>query len=161
MNPDNRIWFLIALRQLACLTGPDPRTEQNPYHFHGTPKRVRIVSENAGYGPVPPPDEEVEQRLTISDTGGVLFATCTCNADGSSKKAREKRRKIDPAAAKTVLDAFAAVFQRGYNEGETYRFSGSLKATNFSKCRLSDLVRETVGMGDLFVMDDCPDPEEN
>ncbi len=116
LNSENRIWFLIALHQLACLTGPDPRTEQDPYHFHGTLKRVRIVSENAGYGPVPPPDVEVEQRLTISDTGGVLFAAYTCNADGSPKKAREKRRKIDPAAAKTVLDAFAAVFQWGYDE---------------------------------------------
>ena len=72
---------------------------------------------------------------------------------------QEKRFKIDPAAAKTVLDAFIAFFQRGYSEilptdvgtwtlamknaeGETYRFTGTLTADDFSRHRLSDLVRE-------------------
>ena len=94
LDPDNRVWFIIALEQLACLTGPNPRKAQDPYHFHGTLKRIRIISENVCYGPAPQPGEEVEQRLTLTDVGGVFFTSYTWQADGDREKAREKRFKI-------------------------------------------------------------------
>ena len=53
----NRAWFILALSRLALLSG------ENPFIFQGTLKKMRIVSNNICYGPMPEPDEEVEQRF--------------------------------------------------------------------------------------------------
>ena len=68
LEPQNRAWFILALSRLALLTG------DNPFIFQGTLKKMRIVSNNICYGPMPEPDEEVEQLLTINDEGHVWFS---------------------------------------------------------------------------------------
>ena len=53
LEPYNRAWFVLALSRLAILSG------ENPFIFQGTLKKVRIISNNICYGPMPEPDDEV------------------------------------------------------------------------------------------------------
>lgn len=48
--------------------------------FRGELQKMRLVANNMGYGPLPPPDEEVEQRLTIT-----AMAKCGSHAGASTK----------------------------------------------------------------------------
>lgn len=50
------------------------RHERETLLFHGILKKVRIVSNHICYGPMPEPDEEVEQHLTINNEGRVWFS---------------------------------------------------------------------------------------
>ena len=67
LAPQNRAWFILALDRLVLLSG------ENLFIFQGTLKKIRIVSNNICYGPMPDPDDEVEQHLTINDEGRVWF----------------------------------------------------------------------------------------
>ena len=52
-------------------------------------KKVRIVSNNICNGPMPEPDEEVEQHLTIDDEGNVWLSGYHFGNTGEQyKKAR-------------------------------------------------------------------------
>ena len=68
LKPENRSWFILALSRLALLSG------ENPFIFHGTLKKMRIVSNNICYGSMPGQDEEVEQHITINNEGHVWFS---------------------------------------------------------------------------------------
>ena len=140
--------------------------------FQGTLKKIRIVSNNICYGSVPDPDDEVEQRLTINDEGRIWFSGYNFGSSGKRyEKAKSKNFKINKAAAGKLLDMIAACFGKGYTEisaadigdwvmeltnteGTTYKFRGSLCSDfDYEGMNLSDLVRNTVGMEDLFVFD--------
>lgn len=71
LEPKNRAWFILALSRLALLSG------ENPFIFQGTLKKICIVSNNICYRPMPKPDEEVEQHLTINNEGRVWFSDTT------------------------------------------------------------------------------------
>ena len=162
----NRAWFVLALSRLALLSG------ENPFIFQGTLKKMRIVSNNICYGPMPEPDEEVEQHLTINNEGRIWFSGYNFGCGGERyEKARSKNFKIDKSAADKLFGAIAAYFSNEYTEifatdigdwvmeltnteGVTYKFRGSLCADfDYEGTDLSDLVRDTVGMDDLYVFD--------
>lgn len=166
LEPRNRAWFILALSRLALLS------KKNPLLFQGTLKKVRIVSNNICYGPVPEPDNEVEQHLTINDEGRVWFSGYNFGNVGERYiKSRSKNFKIEKADADKLLSAIAAYFSNEYTEifaddvgnwvldltnteGTTYKFHGSLFADFcYEGIQLSDLVRDTVGMDDLYVFD--------
>ncbi len=166
LEPQNRAWFILALSRLALLSG------ENPFIFQGTLKKMRIVSNNICYGPMPEPDEEVEQHLTINNEGRVWFSGYNYGYGGERyEKARSKNFKIDKSAADNLFGAIAAYFSNEYTEifatdigdwvmeltnteGITYKFRGSLCAEfDYEGTDLSDLVRDTVGMDDLYVFD--------
>lgn len=166
LKPENRSWFILALSRLALLSG------ENPFIFQGTLKKMRIVSNNICYGPMPGPDEEVEQHITINNEGRVWFSGYNFGHGGERyERARSKNFKIEKASADKLLNAIAAYFGNEYietfatdigdwvmeltnTEGVTYRFRGSLCADfEYEGTDLSDLVRDTVGMDDLYVFD--------
>ena len=166
LEPQNRAWFILALSRLALLSG------ENPFIFQGTLKKIRIVSNNICYGPMPDPDDEVEQHLTINDEGRVWFSGYNFGHSGEGyEKARSKIFKIEKAATDRLLCAIAAYFGNEYDEifatdignwemeltnteGTVYKFRGSLCADfDYEGIDLSDLVRDTVGMDDLYVFD--------
>lgn len=166
LEPQNRAWFILALSRLALLSG------ENPFIFQGTLKKMRIVSNNICYDPMPEPDEEVEQHLTINNEGRVWFSGYNYGYGGERyEKARSKNFKIDKSAADNLFGAIAAYFSNEYTEifatdigdwvmeltnteGITYKFRGSLCAEfDYEGTDLSDLVRDTVGMDDLYVFD--------
>lgn len=166
LEPQNRAWFILALSRLALLSG------DNPFIFQGTLKKMRIVSNNICYGPMPEPDEEVEQHLTINDEGHVWFSGYKFGNSGERyEKARTKNFRIEKASVDKLLNAIATYFGNEYieffatdignwvmeltsTEGTTYKFRGSLCADfDYEGTDLSDLVRDIVGMDDLYVFD--------
>lgn len=169
----NRAWFILALSRLAMLSG------KNPFIFEGTPKKVRIVSNNICYGPCPEPTDEVEQHITINAEGRVWFSAYTYG-QGFSKyeKSRTRNFKIEKEVAKKVLNAVAAYFSQEYDEifatdigdwnmeltntdDEIFKFRGSLCADfEVDGTDLSDLIRDSLGMDDLYVFDGNCKPDK-
>lgn len=166
LKPQNRSWFILALNRLASLSG------ENLFIFQGILKEMRIVSNNICYGSMPGPDEEVEQHITINNEGRVWFSGYNFGHGGERyERARSKNFKIEKASADMLLGAIAAYFRNKYieifaadigdwvmeltnTEGITYKFRGSLCDDFAYEGRdLSDLVRDTVGMDDLYVFD--------
>lgn len=151
---------------------------ESPFIFQGKLKKVCIVSNNICYGPMPEPDDEVEQHITISDDGRVWFSGYNFGHTGERyEKARSKNFKIEKASADKLLTALAIYFGNEYDkifvtdsgywvmkltntEGTTYKFRGSLCADfDYEGTDLSDLVRDTVGMDDLYVFDGNNKPD--
>ncbi len=172
LEPQNRAWFILALSRLVLLS------EENPFIFQGTLKKMRIISNNICYGPMPEPDEEVEQHLTINDEGHVWFSGYNFGYGSERyKKTRSINFKIEKADTDRLLGVIAAYFSNGYDEifatdigdwvmeltntdGKTYKFRGSLCADfDYKGTDLSDLVRDTVGMDDLYVFDGNNKPD--
>lgn len=172
LESNNRAWFILALSRLALLSG------DNPFIFKGTLKKMRIVSNNVCYGPMPESDEEVEQHITINNEGCVWFSGYNYGHGGEGyEKARSKNFEIDKTATDKLLSAIATYFGNEYieifatdignwimeltdTEGITYKFRGSLCAEfDYDGTDLSDLVRDTVGMDDLYVFDGNSKPD--
>lgn len=111
LEPQNRAWFTIALSRLGELA------DCQLMRFKGTAQKIRIISNNIGYGPVPEPDEEVEQHITINSEGCVWFSAYNFGSGYSEhEKSRSQIYKIDKGAAVKVLDAFASYFSGEYVE---------------------------------------------
>lgn len=141
--------------------------------FQGTLKKMRVVSNNICHGSVPEPDEEVEQHLTINDEGCVWLSGYNFGYGGGRyEKAWSRNFKIEKADTDKLLDVIAAYFFKEYDEifdadsgnwmieltnmeGVTYKFRGSLcvDLDNEGTYFLSSLVRDTIGMDDLYVFD--------
>lgn len=166
LKPENRMWFILALSRLAMLSG------DNPFIFRGTLRKMRIVSKNICYGLMPRPDEEVEQHLTVNDEGCVCFSGYNYRSTSEKcKKVRSRNFKIEKASADKLLNTIAACFGNEYTgifatdvgnwvmeltntDGVTYKFCGALCTDyNYGGTHLSNLVRDAVGMDDLFVLD--------
>lgn len=170
LEPKNRAWFTTALNRLGELA--------DRQLFQGELRKVRIVSCEGGFGPPPEPDEEVEQHITINAEGRVWFSAYNFGSiPGKQEKSRSKIFKIDKDAANKVLSSIARYFstdpldvfatdigmwelEMTNTEGDVYQFKGSLCA-NFEVDRvdLSDMIREALGMDDLYVFDGNNKPD--
>lgn len=173
LEPQNRAWFILALSRLAILTG------DNPFIFQGILQKIRIISNCLGYGPVPEPDDEAEQHLTINAEGRVWFSSYNYG-DGSEKykKASSRNFKIEQSVTNRIFQAFSTYFSDEYTEvyaadigdwtmeltnteGKVYRFRGSLCAEFVvDGDDLSDLIRDSLDMDNLFVFDGNAKPEK-
>lgn len=172
LETKNRSWFIVALSRLASLTG------DNPFLFQGTPKKMRIVSNSICYGPCPEPEDEVEQHLTVNSEGRVWFSDYAFG-DGLGKytKVRSKNYSIERCAATDLLGKVAACFCEDYDkvfvtdigdwimeltntEGKTYKFRGPLCVDfEVDGMDLSDFIRDTLDIQDLYVFDGNNKPE--
>ncbi len=168
----NRAWFILALSRLALLTG------DNPFIFNGVVRKMKIVSNNICYGPKPNPEDEVEQRLTVNADGRVWFSAYAYG-DGDGRYAKIKRKifSIEKSAAGELLNKVAAYFSDEYDQvfatdignwtmeltntdGRTYEFYGSLCSDFIIEgVNLSDLLRYTLGMPNLYAFDGKRKPE--
>ena len=168
----NRSWFILALSRLALLTG------ENSIIFNGIPKKMRLVSNNICYGPCPAPEDEVEQHLTINAEGRVWFSAYVFgDISGTYTKARSSKFSIGKAGASELLSKVSSYFSGEYNEvsktdigdwvleltntdEKTYQFRGSL-CNNFEVdgIDLSDLIRDTLDLQDLYVFDGNHKPD--
>ena len=163
---NNRIWFLLALIRLAVLTGG------SPFGFQGTLKKVCIISNNICYGSPPEPYDEVEQHIIINAEGQVWFSGYNFgNVSGEYEEARNNNFSITKESAEKLMIAISHFFSNQYikiyetdvgywilemtnTEDVTYKFRGSLYADIvWNGIDLSNLVRDTVGMNDLYVFD--------
>lgn len=138
--------------------------EEDRFKFKGKLRKFRLVSNNICYGPMPPPDDEVEQQLTINDKGRVWFSAYNFGHHGKFIKNRSKKFSVDKSAAERLLFAISEYFSKGNvimkicdvgvweieltnSDGQNYFFSGSMGDLE----NISDMVRKTLGMNDLFV----------
>lgn len=172
LEPQNRAWFTIALSRLAELT------DGHVVLFKGEPQKIRIVSNNICYGPMPEPDEEVEQHITINAEGRVWFSAYNFGSNyGEHTKARNQIFKIDQGTAQSVLASIANYFRTEFmevfatdigdwameitnTEGTVYKFKGSLCADfTVDGVDLSDMVRDALAMDDLYVFDGNNKPD--
>ena len=171
--PQNRTWFILALSRLAILSG------ENPFIFKGTLKKIQIISNGICYGPMPAPEDEIEQHITINSQGRVWFSGFNYG-DGVRQfpKGRSDTFSVNKNAVAGLFDAFASFFGNEYTEtfttdvgswellltntdGDTFKFMGSLCEDHYiNGVDLSDLVRDTLGMDDLYVFDGNNKPDE-
>lgn len=169
----NRSWFILALSRLAILSG------ENPFIFEGEPKTIHIVSNNICYGPCPEPTDEVEQHITISADGLVKFSSFNFGYGMEQyQKGRSREFNIGKPVAKKILNAVSGYFSQEYIEifatdigdwhmeiintdGESYHFRGSLCADfEIDGIDLSDLIRDEIGIDDLYVFDGNCKPDK-
>ncbi len=166
LAPENREWFILSLSRLALLTG------ENPFIFQGIAKKIRIVSNGICYGPCPEPDDIVEQRITINSDGQVWYSGYAFgDGYGKHKKVETKNFKIEKEIAQNVINKVSKYFSGEYEEvyatdignweleltnteGKVYKFSGSLCAEfEIDGVDLSDLIRDSLDIEDLYVFD--------
>ena len=169
---ENRSWFILALSRLALLSG------DNPFIFQGIPKKIRIVSNSICCGIPPKQNDEIEQRITINSEGRVWFSAYNFGKpSGRYQKGRSRIFKIEKAVVERVLNTVSAYFSGEYEElfttdigdwvmeitnteGVVYKFRGPLCADFVvDGIDLSDLIRGTLGMDDLYVFDGNHKPD--
>lgn len=130
-------------------------------------QKVTIKSNNVGFGPMPEPLEEVEQRLTISRCGRVWFSACSYGGT----RLRKKQVWLGEERACRLLHLIGTYFCSGEElslatdigmwemrlqdiNGAATKFVGSLCCAFLVEGRdLSTIIREELGMRDLFLYD--------
>lgn len=167
----NRAWFITALNRLIELT------EDNLF---GRLTKVKIVSDGLRYGPMPEPDEEVEQSLTIRADGRVWLYGYNYEIyrENNNKASRRVYLKIESDIAKKILRLIAKHFTLHSEEilvtdvgswnayltndaGEVFDFWGCLYGDiEVDGIYLSEFIRETVGIKELFLFGGCWDYEK-
>lgn len=153
--------------------------EDDPIRFTGVLKKIQLVSCDCGFGPMPGPDEEAEQRLTLTADGRVWLSRYRFGEDKWKPALFEKRQiALSPAAVAPVMEAVSRLFAGGNplpwvtdagiweltltnEQGQRFWYRGSLVA---DRCEgtdaLSDMIRAALGRNDLFVFDGNPDRVE-
>ena len=106
--------------------------------FRGKLQKMRLVANNMGYGPLPPPDEEVEQRLTVTANGKVWLSRW-CETAGMATDVAIWELKLTNT------------------EGKSFRYAGPMLRTVTSELdQISDKLRLLLHQDDLFAFDGNP-----
>lgn len=71
--------------------------------FEGKIKSMRLISEMIGFGPMPAPDREVEQRLTLNSRGKIWFSNYLYGDGVKQKLHRKECSTISPTDADYIL----------------------------------------------------------
>ena len=171
LDEQYRPWFITAFGRLVTITSED---NSPPYVFYGNVKRVKIHSNNMGYGFLPREGTEVEQHLTITDDGRVWLTRYAISEDlnfAKLTKTEQRQFKISADKAKFLLDKYTKYFRDEYeisfatdvgsfemqitdDEGKTAYFIGPLICEfEVDGYDLSQLTRDTVEDQTLFVFD--------
>ena len=171
LDEQYRPWFITAFGRLVTITSED---NSPPYVFHGNVKKVKIHSNNMGYGFLPREGTEVEQHLTITDEGRVWLTRYAISEDlnfAKLTKTEQRQFKISSDKAKFLLDKYTKYFRDEYeisfatdvgsfemqitdDEGKTAYFIGPLICEfEVDGYDLSQLTRDTVEDQTLFVFD--------
>ena len=104
---------------------------------------MRLIAEMIGYGPMPTPDKEIEQRLTLNSRGQIWFSNYLYGDGVKPKLHRKERSTISPTDAAQILrlvsKEFASPQSSGFvtdvgmwrlsllNEaGQSFKYEGSL-----------------------------------
>ena len=136
-------------------------------------QKVRIISNNIGFGPEPLPDDEVEQHLTVSDSGRIWF-TGYRYADGFGKFEICRRQQFDigKPVAKGILALFSMYLDSdklGWlttdignwemvitdTEDKEHTLEGSLNGgVTVGDTNLTYYLREHIPVNDMFLFGD-------
>lgn len=135
-------------------------------------EKMQLVSRNVGYGPCPKPEDEVEQRLTITDRGRAYLSRYRFGKGFGEHELIEKRcLSISSEDAGRILTEISKYFSNGFSEkhvtdigtweltltddfGHKHTAKGSLwEGTTGALDDLSELIRTKLGIEDLFAFD--------
>lgn len=170
LEPNSRAWFVTALSRLKELSCESPLLQ-------GRAKKIKIISNGMGYGPLPEPHDEAEQHLTIADDGRVWFSSYNYAGAEKPKCLRKKQFKLSPEATERIFADFTQYFSADFEcifatdigtwemtikntDGRDFCFAGSLCCDfEIDGIDLSDLLRDALGMDDLFVFDGNNKPD--
>ena len=166
LSKENRLWFVLALKQVEKLS------RDEVFACKSDIKKVRIISNNLSFGPMPDPDDEVEQRLSINSEGRVYFSAYKFGSvEKSYPKKRSKIFKIEKDTSSKLLSTLAAYFSKKYDktfttdigsweieitdmDGKVYKYNGSFDANlEYDGIDLSDFLRDSLSMDDLYAFD--------
>ena len=141
--------------------------------FHGSPAKMKLVSNRVGYGPCPEPSDETEQRIVIDATGKVSVSRYLNGPGFGDRPVRRntKRFRIPADIAAYTLqrlgDYFASDSELLFatdvgmwdliltnTDGETFKYSGSLAPDDGGFFEnISEAIRAQLNMPDLYVFD--------
>lgn len=134
-------------------------------------QKIKIISNNICYGPEPYPTDEVEQHLTVSANGQVCFSSYNYGEEFEENQlGRKNNFSITEENAARILNAVGTYFEDNTinvfatdigtwnliitaEDGE-HTYSGSLCSSfEVDGVDLSDLIRDILGIENLFVFD--------
>lgn len=165
---ENRGWFITALGRLELLTS---ESGVSGFVFKGTLKKAKLISNSLCYGPCPMPDDEIEQRLTLTDDGRLFFTRYNYGNGEKYIKSAERRIKLDNEVTAHLLKILEEYFSDEFNvimatdvgewkliltntEDEDFCFRGSLVPTKNSILdNISDIFRSSLDMPELYMFD--------
>ena len=144
--------------------------------FSGQLKRIQLISNNMCYGPCPEPEDEIEQRLTITEDGHIwLSRYCYGKKETSLTLMGKEAFSIPSEDAEYIMEKVTEYFKSDFDipfvtdvgsweltltnaEGMKYKVSGPLCQDLYvAEEGLSDIIRSRLGRNDLFVFDANPD----
>jgi len=149
-------------------------------NFTGTLMSIGIDSHNFSYWRLPCSEQEIRQYLNINEDGCVCFSAYKSTHGDFSEDETEVRSialRLGASQSSQLLEAFSDYFSNPYREifatdigtwdleltnteGKIYRYHGSLCARlEVAGLDLSDFVRETLGIENLFVLDGNNNPD--
>ena len=111
--------------------------------FKGKIKSMRLIAEMIGYGPMPAPDQEIEQRMTLNSRGQIWFSNYLYRDGVKPKLHRKERSTISPTDAAQILQLVSKEFTSPQltglvtdvgmwrlsilnEEGQSFKYEGSL-----------------------------------
>lgn len=83
-------------------------TKDTLLEFRPEIRKIRLITPMGGWGPAPEPDEEIEQRLTITRNGQVWFSAYAFGDPGADRRyplSRKMTTTIMRSDAELILDA--------------------------------------------------------
>jgi len=141
--------------------------ELYPYE---TARKIRLISNNCGYGPRPDVGEEIEQRLTLRPDGQVWLSGYGYTDFGGMEQLRSTQFRVDAASSERIIRSICAHFAQEHfcemvmdvgcweleitsDDGGCYLYRGPLcEVTDAFFQETSGWIRETIGF-DLFAFD--------
>jgi len=134
-------------------------------------KKIKLISNNISYGPCPDFNDEVEQHLTITDTGRVWFSRYIFGA-GKHLLKEKMQIAIDGDVAKNILSMVEAYTDEGIEtfatdvgmwkmtltdiNGNTENYSGSLVGEVYGNgIDITEYIREHLPLEYIFAFDEC------
>ena len=78
--------------------------------FHGELQKIRLIANNMGYGPLPAPDEEVEQRLTMTREGKVWLSRYSFHDTMCNRLMSRKQFSVDSRCVESLFQQISTHF---------------------------------------------------
>ena len=142
--------------------------------FHGELQKIRLIANNMGYGPLPAPDEEVEQRLTMTREGKVWLSRYSFHDTMCNRLMSRKQFSVDSRCVESLFKQISTHFAENeligmatdvpiwnlelFNTtGEVFRYTGPmLRKSHPFLDDISDELRLRLNQVHLFAFDGEP-----
>ena len=141
-------------------------------------KKFRIETNIIAYGPEPAPMDEVEQHLTVSETGRIWFNAYQYG-DGNYLRSRSRQLYIGTEAARDILQKVLSWAEKDYREPlvtdvgfwkvtlfesedfELNAYGSVVERPMVDGQSLSDILRKKIPIDNLFLFDGGVDSSHN